>query len=79
MEFQAILDAARALPVDDRARLVDLIQEELETQDDGRSLSDEQIWEIRRRVAAHDADPCRSIPWEQFEAHIDKRVEELGE
>ena len=79
MEFQAVLDAVRALPMDDRARLVDLIQEELDTHDDDHGLSDEQVREIRRRVAAHDADPSRSISWEEFEAHIDRRMEEIDE
>jgi putative addiction module component (TIGR02574 family) len=79
MEFQAVLDAVRAWPVDEQVRLVDQIQEELDTQANDLALTPDQAKELRRRVATHQADPTIGIPWEQFEAHIDKRLEELGE
>ena len=63
MEFQAVLDAVRALPMDDRARLVDLIQEELETQDNGPDFTPEQMQELDKRVAEHQADPASGISW----------------
>jgi putative addiction module component (TIGR02574 family) len=79
MEFQAVLDAVRAWPVDERVRLVDQIQDELETHADNVILTDDQTKEVERRIAAYDADPSIGIPWEQFEDHMDKQLKELGE
>ena len=79
MDFQAVLEAVRALPIDDRARLVDLIQEEMETQDVDSELTPEQMQELDRRIADHKAHPERAIPWEEFEARINKHIEELSE
>ena len=79
MEFQAVLDAVRALPVGDQVRLVDQIHDELEELADELRITPEQIKEIDRRLAAYDADPSIGIPWEEFEAHIEKKLEELGE
>jgi putative addiction module component (TIGR02574 family) len=79
MEFQAVLDAVRSLPVDDQVRLVDQIHEELEALANDLNMTPEQIKEIERRIAAYDADPSIGIPWEEVEAHIDKQLEELGE
>ena len=79
MEFQAVLDAVRSLPVDDQVRLVDHIKDDLQTLVKDTGLTPEQIKEIERRITAYDADPIIGIPWEEFETHIDKRLEELGE
>jgi putative addiction module component (TIGR02574 family) len=79
MEFQAVLDAVRAWPVDDQVRLVDLIQDELETHTDHLVLTDAQTKEIERRIAAYDADSTIGILWEQFEVHMDKQLNELGD
>ena len=79
MEFQAVLDAVRALPTDDRVRLVDFIHDELDIQDEDHGLSEEQIHELKRRSAAHDADPSSSISGDEFFAYIDKRAKELDE
>lgn len=79
MEFQAVLDAVRATPVDDQVRLVDLIQDELETHADDLLLTDDQIKEVERRMTAYDADRTIGIPWEQFEDHMEKQLKELGE
>lgn len=77
MEFQAVLDAVRAWPVDDQVRLVDLLQDDLLSQD--ADLTPELMRELDRRVANFEADPSIGIPWDKFEAHMDKRLKELGE
>ena len=69
MEFQAILDAARALPVDDRVRLVDLIQDELQTQEADPDL----MQELDKRVAEHKAYPESGITWETILAEARAR------
>ncbi len=79
MEFQAVLDAVRALPVDDQVRLVDQIQDDLQALARDLKMTPDQIREIERRIAAYDADPSIGIPWEVVEADVDKQLEELGE
>jgi putative addiction module component (TIGR02574 family) len=67
MEFQAVLDAVRALPVDDQVRLVDQIRDELGTQgvDAVADLTPEQVDELDRRLADIAANPDDVVPWEQ--------------
>ncbi len=79
MGFQAVLELVRALPAEEQLRLVDLIEDELLPETDVPDLTPEQIKEIKRRVAEHEANPSIGIPWEEFEAHTDKHLEELGE
>ena len=74
MEFQAVLDAVRSLPVGDQVRLVDHLKDDWQAHANGHDLTPAQIMEIERRLAAYDADPTIGIPWEEFEAHIDKRL-----
>jgi putative addiction module component (TIGR02574 family) len=73
MEFQAVLDAVRAWPVDDRVRLVDLIQDELLSQDDDSKLPPELMEELDRRIAEVEASPKDGIPWEQVLAEARAR------
>ena len=79
MEFQAVLQAVRALPVDDQVRLVDQLHDDWQAHESDHGLTPAQIAEIERRIAAYDADPNTGIPWEEFEAHMDKRMKELDE
>ena len=79
MKFQTVLEAVRSWPIEEQARLVDLIQDDLETDAKEGALSPEQVIQVERRIAAYEADPTIGIPWEQFEAHIDTRLKELGE
>ena len=52
------------LPEDERAELVDEIIESLPPQEDDWILTDEQKAELDRRIAEHERDPSRAIPWE---------------
>ncbi len=51
MNFQAVLDAVRLLPVDEQARLIDQIQDDLLTQEAGADLIPELMQELDRRLA----------------------------
>ena len=73
MEFQAVLDAVRAWPVDDQVRLVDLIQDELLSQDDDSELPPELMAELDRRIAEVEANPEDGIPWDQVLAEARAR------
>jgi putative addiction module component (TIGR02574 family) len=73
MEFQAVVDAVRSWSVEDRVRLVDVIEAEI------RSLTPAQIKEVKRRLAAYDADPSIGIAFDEFTAHIENQLAELGE
>ncbi len=76
MNFQTVLDAVRAWPIDDQERLVDLIKDDLVGDP---TLTAAQKKEIKRRLSRYDADPSIGISSEQFEDHMDKRLKELGE
>jgi putative addiction module component (TIGR02574 family) len=65
MEFQAVLDAVRSLPTEEQARLVDMIQDELESSASDTDLSPVQIEELDRRLADIKKNPGAGTPWEQ--------------
>jgi|HubBroStandDraft_6_1064221.scaffolds.fasta_scaffold4433664_2 putative addiction module component (TIGR02574 family) len=62
---QAILDAALALPDDDREMIVERLLESLPLTTDG--LDDEALSaELRRRKAEHERDPSVAQPWSEI-------------
>ena len=65
MEFQAVLDAVRSLPVEDQVRLVDQIQDDLLGEEPDPDLTPELMEELDRRMAEMEANPDAGIPWEQ--------------
>ncbi|MBI1831213.1 MAG: addiction module protein [Planctomycetes bacterium] len=79
MEFQAVLEAVRALPKDEQVRLMEKIHDDWRDELSTSGLTAEQKKEIERRLASYDADPSIGIPWEDVETHIERRLEELGE
>jgi putative addiction module component (TIGR02574 family) len=79
MEFQAVLDAVRSLAAEDRLRLVHLIQDELQSEGVDPDLTPAAVQEVRRRLAAFEADPSVGVPWEEVEARMQKQLKELGE
>ncbi len=76
MEFQTVLDAVRAWPIDDQERLVDLIRDDLVGDP---TLTAAQKKEIKRRLSKYDANPRGGLTSEQFEDHMEKQLKELGE
>jgi putative addiction module component (TIGR02574 family) len=79
MKFQAVVDAVRSLPAQDRARLVHLIQRELQSEGVDPDLTPAAVQEVKRRLAAFEGDPSIGVPWEEVEARIQKQLKELGE
>jgi putative addiction module component (TIGR02574 family) len=79
MGFKGVLELVRSLPFEEQRRLVDLIHDELLSESEVPDLTPEQIGEVKRRIAEYDANPSIAIPWQEFEAHIEKQLEELGE
>jgi putative addiction module component (TIGR02574 family) len=79
MEFQTILDAVRSLAAEDRVRLVHVIQNELQAEGIDPDLTPAGVQEVKRRLAAFDADPSVGVPSEDVEARMHKHLKELGE
>ena len=73
MEFQAVLDAVRALPVDDQVRLVDQIQEDLQSEAHDPNLTPEVMQELDRRLADIEANPDDVVTWEEIVAPARER------
>ena len=61
MSVEAILEAVRTLPPEDRLRVADAIWSEVEAED----FTDEQKREIDRRLANYDA-TGRTVTWDEF-------------
>ncbi|GAC1625091.1 MAG: addiction module protein [Nevskia sp.] len=63
----------RSLPISERIELVEDIWDSIAEETGGSiELSPEQRAELHRRLAAHQADPSSSIPWEQVRASLFK-------
>ena len=73
MEFQVVVDAVRSWPVEDQARLVDLIQDDLIAQDEEHELTPELMQELDRRINEVEANPDDGVPWEQVLAEARAR------
>ncbi len=71
MEFQAVLEAVRSWPVEDRVRLVDQIHDDLQAGDP--NLTPELIEELERRLADCKANPGDVITWEEVMAEARAR------
>jgi putative addiction module component (TIGR02574 family) len=65
-EIQAVFDAALALPVPERQRLVERLLESLPPDPGTEELTDEDLLaELDRRSAEYDHDPSVGIPWSE--------------
>ena len=67
------MDAVRQLSVAERLALVEEIWETISDDPSAVPVSEEQLAEARRRLAAHDADPSSAIPWDQAEKRLRAR------
>jgi putative addiction module component (TIGR02574 family) len=72
MSIEAILEAVRALPPDDRRTVAETILDEL---GDDEPLSDEVKEMLDRRVAAHRANPSEGRPFEEVLDEIDAELD----
>ena len=67
------MDAVRQLSVAERLSLVEEIWETISDDPSAVPVSEEQLAEARRRLAAHDAEPSSAIPWDQAEERLRAR------
>jgi putative addiction module component (TIGR02574 family) len=69
--MKTLPDEIRQLSVPERLQLLeDIWDSVLEDERDLPGLTDAQKTELDRRVAAHDADPTRAIPWSEARARL---------
>ena len=64
------MDAIRELSVAERLALVEEIWDSISADLSAVPVSEEQLAEAHRRLAAHDADPSTAIPWEEAERRL---------
>ena len=64
MEYQTVLEAVRAWPIENRVRLVDQIQDDLHVSDE--NLTPELMQELDRRLADLKANPADVTIWEEI-------------
>lgn len=65
--------AIRGLSVAERLALVEEIWESISDEPSAVPVSEDQLTEARRRLAAHDAEPSSAIPWDQAEKRLRTR------
>jgi putative addiction module component (TIGR02574 family) len=73
MSAAEILEAAKALPQEERLKLAQDIWEISADAGHDPDLTLEQAAELDRRLADFKANPHDGIPWEQVEAELDQR------
>jgi putative addiction module component (TIGR02574 family) len=74
MDRAALLAEILRLPEDERWQLVAEVRESLPDDELDFSLTAEQDAELDRRIAEHERDPSRAIPWEQVLADLRSRI-----
>ena len=72
--YSTLLEQARSLPLEDRARLVQELWESLVADGPDPDLSSEQAEELDRRLAEHRANPQDVVPWEQIHRSLVTRL-----
>lgn len=60
----------RNLPLPQRVELVDQIWDSIHEDSHAFQLTDAQKAELDRRVALHEADPTRGLPWEEVKRQL---------
>jgi putative addiction module component (TIGR02574 family) len=60
----------RDLPVGDRVRLVDQIWDSVVQDESDFTLTKAQRDELRKRLAAHDANPTSGTPWDEVKTRL---------
>jgi putative addiction module component (TIGR02574 family) len=62
----------RDLAPEERIRLIELLWESFADDPSSLPVTDAQRAELRRRVAAHDADPDSARPWSEVRAELER-------
>jgi len=80
MSAAELLERAKALPIEERAELVNRLWDNLaeEGYDFDPELMPEQIAELERRAEELRRHPEKGIPWETVRAELKKRREKNG-
>jgi putative addiction module component (TIGR02574 family) len=68
------LSAIKALPVDEKLRIVEDIWESITEELDNSELDDDMKAELDRRIADYDADPSNVVPWDVVKAASFRRA-----
>ena len=76
---KAVLDELMQLSPAERLDVAERLLESVDPNDpnivdDLAPLTDEQMQEIRRRIAEHERDPSSAIPWEEVRARLWARL-----
>jgi putative addiction module component (TIGR02574 family) len=79
MNKVSLLDELMQLSPADRLDVADKLRDSVDPNDpsladDLSPLTEEQLQEIRRRVAEHERDPSSAIPWEEVKARLWARL-----
>jgi putative addiction module component (TIGR02574 family) len=67
------MDAIRGMSVADRLALVEEIWDSLSEDPSAIPVTETQLAEARRRIAAHEDDPSSAIPWDAAERNLRTR------
>ena len=70
MDPNPTLASVSGWPVEDRLELVFRLWDQILDQGIQPPPSEDLAAELKRRLAAHEADPSRVLSWEQVEAHV---------
>jgi putative addiction module component (TIGR02574 family) len=74
MSVDAILKEVEALSAEERAELMQKLEERFPGPDSSSDLTPAQRTELERRIAAADANPDAGVPWEAVKAESLKRA-----
>jgi len=73
MDFQAVLDAVRSWPTEERLRLIGEVWDDLSDEDDPTELTEDLRALLDRRIEAIERNPDGVVPWEVVEARALER------
>lgn len=74
--MQAILDASRALSIEERRALAEAIWDTISLEDDWRP-SDAVLAEVHRRLEEHDRDPSTAVSWDEMQMRLQRLRQRL--
>lgn len=70
MDLQTTLQTVQSWPLEDQLQLVFQLWDRIVAEGWKPRLSEEVRAELKRRMAAYQADPTQVLTWEQVQAHV---------